>query len=329
MTKKIFDVAVIGGGPVGIFTAFYAAMRDLQTVLIESMPTLGGQPSNLYAQKKIYDVAGKFGVSGAELTKSLLVNDDHFTYETCLETTVQNFEKLDDCYRIITNQQNDFYARAIIVTIGNGPFKPRKLAFDYDSALEGKQLNYFVKDINEYHDCDVLVAGGGDAAVDWALEIDKVAHTTYLLHRREQFRALESSVRMLNSSKVKLLTPNIITGIQRNLDSEKLTVTYKTVGDKTINQIVVDKLLVNYGMTNDSRLLRQWGLNLQGPFITVNSQMQTNLPQVYGAGDAIIYPGKQRLIALGFAEGPIAVNSAIEELYPQKTHFGHSSSMFN
>ncbi|MBA1394488.1 NAD(P)/FAD-dependent oxidoreductase, partial [Lactobacillus sp. XV13L] len=190
----------------------------------------------------------------------------------------------------------------------NGPFNPRKLAFDYDPQLEGKQLNYFVKNLEDFRNCDVLVAGGGDTAVDWALEIDKVAHHTSLLHRRNQFRALESSVKRLMDTKVELLTPNIITGLQLLPDSNKVSVSFKTVGTEDTAQVIVDKILVNYGMTTDSRLLRKWGLELQGPFIPVNSKMQTNLEHVYAAGDVVTYPGKQKLITLGFAEGPIAVS---------------------
>ena len=328
MTENIFDIAIVGGGPIGIFTAFYAAMRNLKTILFESMPTLGGQPNTLYAQKKIYDVAGNFGISGEDLTKNLLIKDQRFNYKTQVATTVQHFTKVDDYYQIETNN-GTFAARALVITIGNGPFQPRKLTFAYDHSLEGKQLNYFVQDLQDYKDCDVLVAGGGDTAVDWALEISKIAHQTYLLHRRDQFRALESSVTNLQQSPVQILTPNIITNLELNPQNDKLVVTYKIVGTDQTAQISVDKLLVNYGMTNNSRLLRQWGLQLQGPLISVDSKMQTNLASVYAAGDAVTYTGKQKLITLGFAEGMLAINSAIQQLYPEKSHFGHSSSLFN
>ncbi|NVY97191.1 NAD(P)/FAD-dependent oxidoreductase [Lactobacillus sp. DCY120] len=329
MSDKIYDLVVVGGGPVGIFTAFYARMRSLDTVLLESMPRLGGQPQNLYAQKHLYDVAGQFNVQGSELIDHLLVGSERFNYPKLVNTTMLNFtwDSQNQFYQIKTNQEA-LRARALIITIGNGPFQPRKLAFDYAPEIEGHQLNYFVEDLEDYKDQTVLIAGGGDTAIDWALEINQISQKTYLLHRRNQFRALESSVEQLQQSTVELLTPEIIEGLHP-LASNQLQVNYKTVKTGTQHQLIVNKLLVNYGITSDSRLLRSWGLNLQGPFIKVDSQMRTNLPQIYAAGDAVTYPGKQRLIALGFSEGPIAVNSLIQDLYPEQKAFGHSSSMFN
>lgn len=327
MNQEIYDVAVIGGGPVGIFAAYYSAMRSLKSVLVESMPALGGQPTNLYAQKKILDVPAVFGIRGSDLTEHLTNTNPKFGYDKKLNTTVNSFEKIDDHYRISTNN-SDIFAKAIIIATGNGPFKPRKLACKYDQALEGHQLNYFVNNINSYKDKDVLVAGGGDSAVDWALEINKIAHSTAILHRRNQFRALESSVSALNKSNINVITPDIIKGVDK-IDNGKIKVTYKMVKNDNLNSIIVDKLLINYGMTSDSRLLRNWGLKLHGPFISVDSEMHTNLEHVYGVGDVVDYPGKQRLIALGFAEAPIAVSTAINELYPDKANFGHSSSLLN
>ncbi|UQS82488.1 NAD(P)/FAD-dependent oxidoreductase [Bombilactobacillus folatiphilus] len=327
MQNIIYDLAIIGGGPIGIFTAYYAAMRNLKTILIESMPKLGGQPSNLYSQKKIYDVAGQFGITGEKLINRLVNTNQQFQYKVCLKTTVLQIHHDCSHYQLNTNH-NKILSKAVIITAGNGPFTPRKLNFDYDPNIEGKQLTYFVQNLNDFKNQDVLVAGGGDTAVDWALAINKLANNTYLLHRRNQFRALESSIKSLNKSTVNLLTPNIITGIYLN-HQQKLNVTYKTIKIGTEHQLVVDKLLVNYGMINDSRLLKTWHLNLQGPFIQVDSKMHTNRKHIYAAGDVVSYPGKERLITLGFAEGPIAVNTAIEELYPDKRHLAHSSSLFN
>ncbi|UQS83871.1 NAD(P)/FAD-dependent oxidoreductase [Bombilactobacillus thymidiniphilus] len=329
MSKKIYDIAIIGGGPVGIFTAYYAAMRTVNPILIESMPKLGGQPANLYAQKQIYDIAGQFGISGRELIDNLLQTKGHFHYNTKLQTTVTNIQKVPntDYFSLETNGEN-IWAKSVIIAIGNGPFEPRKLAVKYDPQLEKNQLAYFVKDLNTYKDQDVLIAGGGDTAIDWALAINKIAHKTFLLHRRDTFRALESSITSLQKSDIEVLTPNIITDVQE-INADSIQVTFQTVKSKDIKQITVNKLLVNYGIKTDSRLLRGWQLDLKGPFIKVDSQMRTNRPLIYAVGDVVYYPGKKRLIALGFAEGPIAVNTAIAELYPDKTKFGHSSSLFN
>lgn len=327
MKDKTFDVAIIGGGPIGIFTAYYAAMRGLDAVLVEGMPNLGGQPRNLYAQKKIYDVAGKFGITGQGLIDDLTHTGTKIQYAKQLNTIVNNIVKQDDIYQLVTNHQ-DIFAKAVIITVGNGPFKPRKLAFDYDPKIEGHQLDYFVQDINSYHNKTVLIAGGGDTAVDWALTISKIAHKTFLLHRRDQFRALESSVQALKESTIQLLTPKIITDLVV-ADNQQLIVSYKEVGQNQVETVTVDKLLVNYGIMSDSRLLRNWELKLQGPFIQVDSKMQTNRPNIYAAGDVVSYPGKKRLITLGFSEGTIAVNSAVEAINPNNSRLMHSSSMFN
>ena len=328
MNDKIYDISVIGGGPAGMFAAYFARLRNLKVALIESLPKLGGQPETLYAQKHIYDVAALPKISGTDLTKQLndqlaLMNCDQY-----LKTSVSSIVRKNDIWELTTNNET-IYTKAIIIAIGNGAFKPRKLTFDYDPKLEINNLDYFVNSIDDFKDKDVLVAGGGDSAVDWAIDLSHVAKHTSLIHRRNRYRAMESSVEKLNLSDVEQLNPYIIKGVNFNSDNpNKIDVTLKMIKEDKTKIITTDKLLVNYGFVSDSKILQDWHVQLDGPFIKVSQEMETNLPNVFAIGDIVTYPGKLQLIATAFGEGPIAVTKALRNLYPEKDFFEHSTSIF-
>lgn len=328
MNKKIYDIAVIGGGPAGIFAAYYARMRKLNVALIESLPKLGGQPETLYAQKEIYDVAALPKISGADLATSLIDQLHLLGCDEYLDTSVNNLKLDDGIWHISTNKE-PIDAKSIIIAIGNGAFKPRKLTFDYDPLIEENNLSYFVNSIEEFRDKDVAIAGGGDSAVDWAIHLTNVANSTSLIHRRNKYRAMESSVSDLNKSDVEQLNPYIIKDVNFNQDDhEKIDVTLKMIKSDEIKTITIDKLLVNYGFVSDTKILHDWNLDLEGPFIKVDREMETNLPNVFAIGDIITYPGKLQLIATAFAEGPIAVTKALRNMYPERDYFEHSTSLF-
>jgi len=182
MNDKIYDISIIGGGPAGMFAAYYARLRTLDVALIESLPKLGGQPETLYAQKHIYDVAALPKISGTDLTKQLT---DQLAIRNCdqyLKTYVSSIERNNDLWELTTTQ-GVLKTKAIIIAIGNGAFHPRKLTFDYNKELELNNLNYFVNSIDDFKNKDVLVAGGGDSAVDWAIDLSKVSKHTSLIHR--------------------------------------------------------------------------------------------------------------------------------------------------
>jgi thioredoxin reductase (NADPH) len=328
MNDKTYDIAIIGGGPAGMFAAYYASLRKLNVALIESLPNLGGQPQTLYAQKEIYDVAGLPKVSGTELVDQLTNQLSFISVDEYLGTSVTDIEHTDDVWKISTNKE-EIVTKAIIIAIGNGAFKPRKLTFDYDPAIEDNNLSYFVNDLNDFKNKDVAVAGGGDSAVDWAIHLNEIANNTSIIHRRNKYRAMESSVDTLNASSVEQLNPYIIKDVTFNdLDDSKIDVLLKKIKSDDEKTITIDKLLVNYGFISDSKILRDWNLELEGPFIKVTQQMETNLPNVFAIGDIATYPGKLQLIATAFAEGPMAVTRALRNLYPDKDYFEHSTSMF-
>lgn len=328
MNDKIYDISIIGGGPAGMFAAYFARMRQLDVALIESLPKLGGQPETLYSQKHIYDIAALPKISGTDLIKQLnkqlsLMNCDQY-----LSSSVSSIDRKDDLW-ILTTNQGQIKTKAVIIAIGNGAFKPRKLTFDYDKTLEDNNLNYFVNQIEDFEGKDVIVAGGGDSAVDWSIDLDQVAHHTSLVHRRNRYRAMESSVAKLNQSNVEQLNPYIIKGVNYNSDNhDKIDVTLKMIKSDENKVVTADKLLVNYGFVSDSKILKDWHIELDGPFIKVSQEMETNLPNIFAIGDIVTYPGKLQLIATAFAEGPIAVTKALRNLYPDKDYFEHSTSLF-
>ncbi|WP_057881799.1 NAD(P)/FAD-dependent oxidoreductase [Companilactobacillus kimchiensis] len=328
MNDKIYDISIIGGGPAGMFAAYFARLRNLKVSLIESLPKLGGQPETLYAQKHIYDVAALPKISGTDLIKQLTEQLNLMNCDQYLKTSVSSIVRKDNLWELTTNHET-IYTKAVIIAIGNGAFQPRRLTFDYDPTLESDQLNYFVNNLDDFAGKDVLVAGGGDSAVDWSIDLSHVAHHTSLIHRRNNYRAMESSVEKLNRSQVEQLNPYIIKGVNFNKsNSRKIDVTLKMIKSDETKVVTADKLLVNYGFVSDSKILNDWNVELQGPFIKVSQEMETNLPNVFAIGDIVTYPGKLQLIATAFAEGPIAVTKALRNLYPDKDFFQHSTSLF-
>lgn len=329
MDNKIYDIAIIGGGPAGMFAAYYASLRKLNVALIESLPNLGGQPQTLYAQKEIFDIAALPKISGTELVDQLSKQMEFLPCDEFLETSVTNIEQVNDNWKISTNKES-IVTKSIIIAIGNGAFKPRKLTFDYDPEIEKNNLSYFVTDMNDFKNKDVAIAGGGDSAVDWAIHLNEIANKTAIIHRRNKYRAMESSVESLEQSDVEQLNPYIIKGVSFNEENHsKIDVLLKKIKSDDEKTITIDKLLVNYGFISDSKILRDWNLELEGPFIKVDQQMQTNLKNVFAIGDIATYPGKLQLIATAFAEGPMAVTKALRNIYPNKDYFEHSTSMFS
>jgi len=245
-----------------------------------------------------------------------------------LSTSVSTIERKDTIWNLTTNN-GTIQSKSIIIAIGNGAFKPRKLTFDYDKALDENNIDYFVNQIEDFEGKDVIVAGGGDSAVDWSIDLSQVANHTSLVHRRNKYRAMESSVNKLNESTVEQLNPFIIKDVNFNADNhDKIDVTLKMIKSDEFKTVTADKLLVNYGFVSDSKILCDWNVELEGPFIKVSQEMETNLPNVFAIGDIVTYPGKLQLITTAFAEGPIAVTKALRNLYPDKDYFEHSTSIF-
>lgn len=206
---EVFDISVIGGGPVGLFAAFYTGLRDMDVKIIDSLPKLGGQPGNLYPEKYIYDVAGFSKISGKELTEQLIKQMKVFQPTICIGETVQDVEKLRERLFKLTTDKSVHYAKSVLITSGIGAFQLRKLTIQQTSLEEENWVNlhYFVTKLNRFKDKHVCICGGGDSAVDLALMIEPIAKSVTVIHRREKFRAHEQSVQMLKQSSARILTP--------------------------------------------------------------------------------------------------------------------------
>lgn len=324
----IYDITVIGGGPVGLFTTFYAGLRDADVLLLESLSDLGGQTGNLYPAKKIYDVGGFLGVSGEELVTRLKDQATHFNPTIQTATKVLAIEQQPGGEYALQTNNGTYYSRTVIIATGGGAFTPRKLAVDYDAALEDHQLLYFIRSLDVLKGKTIAIAGGGDSAIDWALELLPIAKEVHLIHRRDQFRGLESSVTALKASPAILHTPYLIDQVTKT-ESNQLHVQLKKIREAETTELTVDYLLVNYGFISDNKQLQTWGVDVARNAIVVDQQMQTNRPGIFAVGDAVTYPGKLDLIASGFGEAPTAVSGALSFIDPDRIQALHSSQLYH
>ena len=326
--EQTYDVTIVGGGPAGMFAAFYAGLHELKAQLIESLPQLGGQVAALYPEKQIWDVAGDAGVQGRELIADLKKQMAIAPVDQFLGEQVTNVVKLADGTFKIESAQRTSYSKAVVIALGNGAFSPRRLALDGADQLEGRQVRYFVSDQSDFADQRVAVLGGGDSAIDMALMLEPIAKEVHLIHRRDAFRALEHTVSQLNKSQVQVETPYLPKELQVNED-DSIDLTLKKMRSDEEKHLAVDKILVNYGFTSNNAALNEWELPLASErgLIKVDSKMETSVPGVYAIGDGVTYPGKAALIAVGFGEAPIAITALAKALYPKKRMATHSSSM--
>ncbi|WP_223591889.1 NAD(P)/FAD-dependent oxidoreductase [Neobacillus bataviensis] len=327
--QKVFDITIIGGGPVGLFTAFYGGMRQASVKIIESLPQLGGQLSALYPEKYIYDVAGFPKVRAQELINNLKEQMAKFEPSVALEQSVEKLEKLEDgTFKLTTNKEVHF-SKTVIITAGNGAFQPRRLELESAVQYEKKNLYYFIEDLNQFAGQKVVVFGGGDSAVDWALMLEPIAEQVTIVHRRDKFRAHEHSVENLFNSKVDVKTPYVPAELIGDEDGIKQVVLQYANGEGK-ETIDVDAVICNYGFVSSLGPIKEWGLEIVKNSIAVNSKMETNIPGIYAAGDICTYDGKVKLIACGFGEAPTAVNNAKSFIDPKaKVQPLHSSSMFD
>lgn len=328
MSDKIYDITVIGGGPVGLFTAFYGGMRQASVNIIESLPHLGGQLTALYPEKYIYDVAGFPKVRAQELVDNLEEQAMAFDPTVTLKEEVKHVERVEDDVLKLTTNKGVHYTRTMIITAGNGAFAPRKLKIDNTEKFEETNLHYHVTDMDQFKDKNVLIAGGGDSAVDWALMLEPIAKQVSIIHRRDKFRAHEHSVEQLANSSVNVYTPFAPEEMVGEDRIEQVTI--KEVKGDRVETIDVDDVIVNYGFISSLGPIKDWELEIEKNSIVVNSKMETNIKGIYAAGDICTYPGKVKLIASGFGEGPTAVNNAKASIDPSaRVQPKHSTSMFD
>jgi thioredoxin reductase (NADPH) len=309
-----------------MFAAFYGGMRQASVTLIESMPQLGGQLAALYPEKYIYDVAGFPKITGQELVDNLSRQMELFQSDIRLEEKVVSVEKRDERHFVVTTDKAEYHSKAVIITAGVGAFEPRRLEVPDAQRFEKANLHYFVSDLNAFKGKKVLISGGGDSAVDWALMLEPIAEQVTLIHRRDKFRAHEHSVENLMASKVNVITPSEITELHGEKFITKVTLSH--IKTKETQEIEVDSVIVNFGFVSSLGPIAEWGIEIDSNSIVVDSRMETSIPGIFAAGDITTYPGKLKLIAVGFGEAPTAVNNAKVYIDPEaKLSPGHSSSL--
>lgn len=328
--SEIYDATVVGGGPAGMFAAFYCGLNKLKVQLIEALPQFGGQLTALYPEKKIWDVAGLPGVKSADLVKKLedqlqLVPVDKFTGEKVTDVVKED----DGTFKIVSGDRVS-HSKAVIIALGNGAFKARPLALPGADKLTGKQIRYFVRHKEEFAGKRVAVLGGGNSALDNAQMLAPVAKEVNVIHRRNNFRGHKLVVDELRSTEnVNLITPYLPREIKTNGDGSVQLTLRKMHSNDEEQTLTVDYVIVNYGFTANNAALRDWSLDLESERnqLTVNTSMATNIPGVYAIGDGVHYEGRTPLIATGFGEAPIAATAITKLLYPERTVSGHSSSL--
>jgi thioredoxin reductase len=314
------DMLIVGAGPTGLFAAYYAGFRGHRVAVVDSLPELGGQITAMYPEKMILDVAGFPAVKGRDLVEGLVEQAATASPTYFLDRTASSLVHDDDGVTVALDDGTQVRAGAVLVTAGIGKFSPR--ALPAGEGWLGRGLEFFVPSFAPYAGKDVVIVGGGDSAFDWALHLEPVAASVTLVHRRDAFRAHERTVQQVRDSAVEIVTRAEVSRLVGNgtLESVEITVDGQTVTKPA--QAVVAAL----GFIADLGPLQQWGLEVAKRHIVVDAAMRTNLSRVFAAGDITEYPGKVRLIAVGFGEAATAVNNATVAIDPTAKVFpGHSS----
>ncbi len=328
--RNVFDVTIIGGGPVGLYGVFYAGLRGMKSKILDALPELGGQLVTLYPEKTIFDVGGIPKILARDLAEQLIKQASTFHPAVCLDEKIVAFTMHKDgdqsVFELTSEQKVSHFTKTIVLTAGIGAFKPKKLEVPGLAEFEGRGVYYFVNDKSVFKGRDILIVGGGDSAVEWSLNLLDIANHISLIHRSDQFRAHEEKVEELLASSVDVRTFHelkTVKGISRI--EEAVIFNNKTLAESSLN---VDSIILNLGYRTDLGPIKKWGLDLDKGGIVVNSRMETNIKGIYAAGDVASHPGKLKLISTGFGEVATAVNFAKNLISPiSKVYPGHSSDL--
>ena len=315
------DVVIIGAGPVGIFTVQQLGLIGLKAEVIDNLDKIGGQCIELYPDKPIYDIPASPMCTGESLTKNLLEQIKPFKTNFHLSQRVETISKENNNWQITTNKKNIFLTPNIIIAAGVGSFEPRKFSVQGAEKFENNGIFYSIKDKTFFKDKKISIFGGGDSALDWAIELSKIANVT-LIHRRNEFRGVEHSgiiVRKLEKEgKIKIKTPFQIKSIEGKDQIKSITIASE---DGKSEEISTDCMLGFFGLIMKLGPIAEWGLNLDKKTIPVNTEtFQTNKEGIFAIGDICTYPGKLKLILSGFHEGALAARACFKLARPNEKY---------
>ncbi|MFP5335951.1 MAG: NAD(P)/FAD-dependent oxidoreductase [Actinomycetes bacterium] len=326
-TDHRVDILLVGAGPVGLYGAYYAGVRGLSVALIDSLPEPGGQVAAMYPEKPIYDIAGFPSVRGRELVENLVTQAGQYQPEYVLGDQAVELVPVPQPagphrFLVSTGSGRRIDCGAVVITGGIGTFTPRPLPAG--EQMLGRGLNYFVPSLGDYAGRDVVVVGGGDSACDWVLALQPIARSVTLVHRRKAFRAHAATVDAVRSCGARVVLDAQVTALRGEDWVEEVEIRGK---DGTVEVAPAQRVVAALGFLADLGPIRGWSLDLHdNRHVVVDSRMATNVPGVFAAGDITDYPGKVRLIAVGFGEVATAVNNAAVHLDPDAMLFpGHST----
>ena len=318
------DILIIGAGPTGLFAVFEAGLLQLKCHIIDALPQPGGQLAELYPKKPIFDIPGYPEVLAGDLVTNLMEQIKQFQPGFTLGETAETIEKLEDgTFIVTTNKKTKHHANSIAIAGGLGSFEPRKPLIEDIEFYENKGVKYFIKNPEKFRNKKVVIAGGGDSALDWSVFLSNIASEVTLIHRRNEFRGALDSVEKVqelkNKGKIKLITPAEVVGLE---GAEHLESIFVQDEKGARRKIETDYFIPLFGLSPKLGAIATWGLEIEKNAIKVNNALdyQTNIPGIYAIGDVNIYPGKLKLILCGFHEATLMVQSVYQRINPGKKY---------
>ncbi|MCR9263938.1 MAG: NAD(P)/FAD-dependent oxidoreductase [Flavobacteriaceae bacterium] len=319
------DILIIGAGPTGLFAVFEAGLLQLKCHLIDALPQPGGQCAEIYPKKPIYDIPGYPEVLAGELVDNLMEQIKPFQPGFTLGERAETIEKQEDgSFVVTTNKGTRHQAPVVAIAGGLGSFEPRKPLLENLSKYEDNGVAYMIKEPEIYRNKKVLIAGGGDSALDWSIFLAEVADEVTLVHRRNEFRGALDSVekvqQLKNQGKINLITPGEVVALHGTDQLEKVTVKNTDTSEET--DVQVDNFIPLFGLSPKLGPIANWGLEIEKNAIKVDNTLdyQTNVPGIYAIGDVNTYPGKLKLILCGFHEATLMCQSAYQRIHPDKKY---------
>ena len=315
------DILIIGAGPTGLFTVFEAGLLKMKCHILDSLTQPGGQCIELYPKKPIYDIPAYPEIIAGDLIENLLEQIKPFKPSYTLGETAMTLDKLDDgSFKVTTDKGTEIFAKIIAIAGGLGTFTPRKPNISNITDYEDNGILYMIKDPSEFKDKTVVIAGGGDSALDWSIHLSKISKKVILIHRRNEFRGANDSVasvqKLKDLGKIDVITPAQVSRLRGKTKLESIIVNI----DGNENEIKTDYFIPLFGLVPKLGPIKDWGLNIENNAIKVNNSLdyQTNIDGIYAIGDVNTYPGKLKLILSGFHEAAVMCHSAYSKLNPDK-----------